>query len=100
MDNKTYKTNNAQKSEELLNAALEHAPFYRKHWKQFDPGKDADIDTRFNALPILTKADMRKCFPAGLADDRYDIQKGLDDNKIEYTFTSGTTGDKVINLWN
>lgn len=105
MDNKTYtskynSTDNARKSEELLDTALEHVPFYRKHWKQFDPGKDADIDTRFNALPILTKADMRKYFPAGLTDDRYDIQKGLDGNKIEYTFTSGTTGDKVINLWN
>jgi phenylacetate-coenzyme A ligase PaaK-like adenylate-forming protein len=105
MNNKTDKsqyipTNNTKKSEELLNTALEHVPFYRKHWKQFDPGKEADIDTRFNSMPILTKADMRKCFPAGLADDRYDIQKGLDDNKIEYTFTSGTTGDKVINLWN
>ena len=89
-----------RKSEELLDSALMHVPFYRDNWKRFDPGKDAGIDVRFGSMPVLTKADMRKCFPSGLADDRYDIRKGLDENDIEYTFTSGTSGDKVINLWN
>ena len=43
---------------------------------------------------------MRASFPSGLVPSGRDVAQGLRNNDIEYTFTSGTTGDKVINLWN
>ena len=88
------------RSEELLNFALDHVPYYREHWAQYDPGRDCPIDERFAHMPILTKAEMRKYFPLGAVPDGKDIRQGLEDDEVEYTFTSGTTGDKVINLWN
>jgi phenylacetate-coenzyme A ligase PaaK-like adenylate-forming protein len=89
-----------KKSEDLLNTALQTVPFYRDNWKQYDPGENLPIGERFAAMPVLTKADMRGSFPNGLVPEGTDVDRGLCDNEIEYTFTSGTTGDKVINLWN
>jgi phenylacetate-coenzyme A ligase PaaK-like adenylate-forming protein len=88
-----------QKSEQLLEDALKNVPFYRDRWQKFDPGTGS-IDSRFAALPVLTKSDMRASFPSGLVPSGRDVAQGLRNNDIEYTFTSGTTGDKVINLWN
>ena len=88
-----------QKSEQLLEDALKNVPFYRDRWQKFDPGTGS-IDSRFAALPVLTKSDMRASFPSGLVPSGRDVAQGLRNNNIEYTFTSGTTGDKVINLWN
>ncbi|MBQ3864250.1 MAG: hypothetical protein II781_00180 [Clostridia bacterium] len=96
----TYPSDSDLKSEELLDFALNHVSFYRDHWKKYDIGSGASIDERFAAMPILTKADMRAYFPAGGVPDGKSIEQGLDDDEIEYTFTSGTTGDRVINLWN
>jgi phenylacetate-coenzyme A ligase PaaK-like adenylate-forming protein len=42
---------------------------------------------------------MRDFFPTGLAPDDKDIEAGLLREEIEYTFTSGTTGDRVVNIW-
>jgi phenylacetate-coenzyme A ligase PaaK-like adenylate-forming protein len=89
-----------EKSEDLLNSALQNVPFYRDNWKGYDPGEDCPINDRFAAMPVLTKADMRANFPNGLVPEGTDVDNGLRTNEIEYTFTSGTTGDKVINLWN
>lgn len=90
----------AKKSEELLDNALQNVPFYRDNWKRYDPGSGTPADIRFAAMPVLTKADMRANFPNGFVPEGTDVDRGLCDNEIEYTFTSGTTGDKVINLWN
>ena len=95
-----YPEDRDARSEELLNFALDHVPYYREHWAKYDPGRSCPIDERFAAMPVLTKADMRMYFPAGAVPDGKSIRQGLDDDEIEYTFTSGTTGDKVINLWN
>jgi phenylacetate-coenzyme A ligase PaaK-like adenylate-forming protein len=89
-----------KKSAELLEYSLKKVPFYRESWAKHDPGASAAPDARFAAMPVLTKADMRASFPGGLIPDGTDVEQGLRDNAIEYTFTSGTTGDKVINLWN
>lgn len=96
----SYPDNYDKKSEELLDFALESVPFYREHWKKYDIGRGCPIDERFAAMPVLTKVDMRAYFPAGAVPDGKSIKQGLDSDEIEYTFTSGTTGDKVINLWN
>ncbi|MEA5051730.1 MAG: hypothetical protein VB021_09715 [Oscillospiraceae bacterium] len=94
----------AQSSEErsaaLLDSALSAVPFYRDRWKRFDPGPGRSADERFAALPVLTKANMRASFPDGLVPAGTDVEQGLRDDAIEYTFTSGTTGEKVVNLWN
>lgn len=89
-----------KKSTELLDFSLQNVPFYRDNWSSYDPGVSASPDDRFAAMPVLTKADMRASFPAGLIPDGTDVHLGLRSNEIEYTFTSGTTGDRVINLWN
>lgn len=89
-----------KRSAELLNYSLNKVRFYRDNWAQYDPGDTAPVDDRFAVLPVLTKTDMRGSFPDGLISDNTDVDLGLRNNEIEYTFTSGTTGDKVINLWN
>ncbi len=89
-----------KRSADLLRLALQQVPFYRENWQQFDPGEQRPADARFAALPVLTKADMRASFPDGLVPDGADVEQGLRSDEIEYTFTSGTTGDKVVNLWN
>jgi phenylacetate-coenzyme A ligase PaaK-like adenylate-forming protein len=92
--------NDPKKSEELLRRALDTVPFYRRRWRRLDPGADRPVEERYAALPLLTKADMRRCFPAGLVPRGMDVGQGLRSGEIEYTFTSGTTGEKVVNLWN
>lgn len=89
-----------EKCEDLLNTALETVPFYRDNWRRFDPGPGRSPDERFAALPVLTKADIRASFPNGLVPEGADVERGLRDDEIEYSFTSGTTGEKVVNLWN
>ena len=84
----------------LLDHALCHVPFYREHWRKYDLDPQGSADARYARMPILTKADMRSCFPYGLVSEELDAEQGLKDNRIEYTFTSGTSGEKVINLWN
>ncbi len=94
-----YPDDYEKKSADMLDFALDHVPYYREHWAQYDPGREEPVDRRYAAMPILTKAAMRAYFPTGAVPDGMDIEAGLEDDEIEYTFTSGTTGDKVINLW-
>ena len=82
-----------------LETALKTVPIY-KDWKVFDPGPGAALDSRYAALPELTKKAMRDCFPQGLVPNHLDVEDGLARDEIEYTFTSGTTEERVINLWN
>ncbi len=94
-----YSEGYRQKSLAALETALQTAPFYR-NWQGFDPGPNAALDERYAAMPELTKKDMRKCFPDGLVANRLRAEDGLLSGEIEYTFTSGTTGEKIINLFN
>ena len=87
-----------RKSSRALEAALYTAPAYRS-WQALDPGSGAPVDARYDAIPELTKGIIREHFPAGLAPDRADIREGLRNGEIEYTYTSGTTGERVINIW-
>ena len=88
-----------QRSKEALETALDTAPLYHE-WRVFDPGPEAPLGTRFDALPELTKKAMREHFPQGLVPNGRSVEAGLASEEIEYTFTSGTTDEKVINLWN
>lgn len=88
-----------KKSNQTLNIALDTVPFY-KSWNTYDPGRDKSSAVRYSAMPELTKADMRACFPNGLVSGGRNIKDAIAKDEIEYTFTSGTTGEKVVNLWN
>ncbi len=87
------------KSESVLNDALENVPFY-KSWKQYDPGRFCDVDERYAALPELTKKDMRENFPNGLVSNMMNVKSGVDSGEISFIATSGTTEEKVVNIWN
>jgi phenylacetate-coenzyme A ligase PaaK-like adenylate-forming protein len=86
-------------SRENLERALNQAPFYRA-WKKFDPGSEYSVDARYAALPALTKKDIRENFPLGLLPANCDMEKGLQSGEIQLVETSGTTDDKVTNIWN
>jgi len=87
-----------QRSAETLETALSTAPAYRS-WKTLDPGAGASAESRYDAMPELTKELIRNHFPAGLVPNHRDVEEGLWLGKIQYTFTSGTTGEQVINIW-
>ncbi len=69
-------------------------------WKAFDPGEDYPIDLRYAALPALTKQDIRNHFPQGMLPADLDIDRGLAEGEIELAYTSGTTDEKITNIWN
>ncbi len=81
-----------------LDTALGRVPMYRD-WRPLDPGPDFPIDSRYAAMPALTKRDMRTHFPNVLPPDR-DLERALADHVVDLVQTSGTTDDKVTNIWN
>ena len=87
-----------QKSTETLETALNTAPAYRA-WKAFDGGPGMAIDQRYDVMPELTKLIIRDHFPGGLVPNHRDVELGLKSGEIEYTYTSGTTGERVVNIW-
>ena len=86
------------KSRITLETALNTAPAYSV-WKTLDPGANVAVDLRYDAMPGLTKQMIRDHFPMGLVPNRRNVEEGLLNEEIEYTYTSGTTGDRVINIW-
>jgi phenylacetate-coenzyme A ligase PaaK-like adenylate-forming protein len=69
-------------------------------WRLLDPGPDHPIDVRFAAMPPLTKKDIREHFPLGMLPPGMDINSGLAGKEIELVDTSGTTEEKITNIWN
>ena len=88
-----------QKSAETLEIALNTVPAYRS-WKASDLGSGTPIDQRYEAMPELSKQMIRDNFPAGMAPDCRNIEQGLASDEIEYTYTSGTASERVVNIWN
>ena len=87
-----------KKSLEALETALNTAPAYMD-WREIDPGNSTPPDVRYDSIPMLTKQMMREHFPGGLVPGHRSVEEGLLRDEIEYTFTSGTTGERVINIW-
>ncbi|MDR1744203.1 MAG: hypothetical protein LBS30_00440, partial [Planctomycetota bacterium] len=87
-----------ERCEERLDFALNNVPLYRT-WRGRDPGRPHSLDERYDALPVLDKAAMRGAFPDGLAPVSRDLRAALDSNIVEYTFTSGSTQEKIINIF-
>jgi len=94
-----YPAEYQKKSLDALEITLGTAPLYQD-WRAFDPGPGTTLDQRYAVLPELTKKAMREHFPQGLVPNHLRVEDGLARNEIEYTFTSGTTEEKVVNLWN
>ena len=88
-----------QLSLRTLETALRNIPAY-KSWRIYDPGPRFPVDTRYQAMPALTKKDIREYFPDGFVPPEVNIQSGLDRGEISFVSTSGTTDDKVTNVWN
>lgn len=83
----------------LLETALAAVPAYRA-WRRFDPGPAVPFAQRLARLPALTKAHMRAAGPAGFVPPGRDLEDALRRGEVELVATSGTTGDRVVNVWN
>lgn len=84
---------------DVLEIALHEIPAYRS-WRSYDPGAEYPIDTRYRAMPSLTKKDIREHFPDGFVPAGCNIRSALARGEISFVDTSGTTDDKVTNIWN
>ena len=71
-----------------------------KAWRPFDPGPQSPVDARFAAIPALTKKDIREHFPDGVLPAVRDLKSAIDSGEIDLVQTSGTTADRVTNIWN
>jgi len=69
-------------------------------WRERDPGPAADIDSRYRALPLLTKDDIRAHFPYGLVPRGLDLDAALRNGEVSFVRTSGTADEALDNLWN
>lgn len=86
-------------SQKKLDTALAKVGVYQT-WKSLDPGPGSDIDSRFAALPALTKKDIREHFPRGMLPEGCDLNQGIASGEVNLVNTSGTTADKITNIWN
>jgi phenylacetate-coenzyme A ligase PaaK-like adenylate-forming protein len=86
-------------SRQSLETALNTIPFFQA-WSKLDPGPNHTIDERFAALPTFSKSDMRRQFPQGLLPVGTDLNRAIESGEISLVQTSGTTDDKVTNIWN
>ena len=88
-----------RKSADILEKALGQLGAYRK-WRAFDPGSEYPIDQRYEAMPVLTKQDIRENFPQGFVPPGRDVQQALDSGEIQMVNTSGSSDIRVTNIWN
>ncbi len=93
-----YDSGYAERCLRALDEALGSTKAYEA-WRAFDPGPSRDVFSRLAALPALMKADLRAHGPKGFAPGGRDIDAGLASREIELVETSGTTGDRVVNVW-
>ncbi len=87
-----------RRCEAALRLALEETRAYES-WRAFDPGEAASLDARFCALPALTKRQMNHCAPAGFVPRGRSLDDGLARGEVELVATSGTTAERVTNVW-
>ncbi|MCL2059110.1 MAG: hypothetical protein FWH01_08645 [Oscillospiraceae bacterium] len=93
-----YPTDFYERSKSTFETALSTAPAYGA-WQALDPGAGAPICERYGAVPELTKQMIRDHFPFGLVPNHRDVEAALRSGEVEHTYTSGTTGERVINIW-
>ena len=88
-----------EKSLQTLNTSLDSIPAY-KIWRPYDPGPEYDVNTRFKALPVLYKTQIRENFPEGLVPPDRDVKQALKDGEIDLAHTSGSSDISAVNIWN
>jgi phenylacetate-CoA ligase len=88
-----------ERSKVTLEKALDKIPAYRS-WRAFDPGTAASIDSRYQAMPALTKNDIRKYKPRGFVPRGLNMKTGLKRGEISLVNTSGSIDVSVTNIWN
>ena len=81
-----------------MTIGLSTVPMYQS-WRRFDPGEDFPIDHRYAVLSELTKNDIQRYFPQGLVPYQRNVAEGLRRGEIEFVQTSGTTAERVTNIW-
>jgi len=86
------------RSEEALDRALFRTRAYRP-WGVFDPGPGSPVEARYAALPTTDKAFIRAAAPDGLVPEGRDLAAGLAAGEVELVTTSGTTDERVTNVW-
>jgi phenylacetate-CoA ligase len=82
-----------------LDIALTKIAIY-KSWRELDPGKNCPIDTRFTSLPALTKKDIREHSLQKVLPEGTNIDQAVAKGEIALVQTSGTTDDRIVNIWN
>ncbi|MGA2762148.1 MAG: hypothetical protein ABSG17_02175 [Spirochaetia bacterium] len=82
-----------------LETALGRTPLYEK-WRAHDPGTRQSIDSRYSALPVLTKDDIRAAFPHGLVPRALDLDAALARGEVSFVSTSGTSDEALQGIWN
>ena len=83
---------------EALDAALASASAYEA-WRALDPGPDAGVFARYAAMPALTKSDLRERSARDFVPGGKSVEAALAAGEIELVETSGSTGDRVTNVW-
>ena len=80
-----------------LETALSSVPAYQT-WRRHDR-PSADIFARYQAMPVLTKVDLREHQPAEFVPQGRDLAAALARGEVELVMTSGSTSDAVTNVW-
>jgi phenylacetate-coenzyme A ligase PaaK-like adenylate-forming protein len=77
---------------------VDTTPAYQA-WRRQDRGRRSAVFQRLAGLSSLTKHDLRLHGPQGFVPHGRSIEEGLATGQIELVATSGTTGDRVTNVW-
>jgi phenylacetate-CoA ligase len=93
-----YDPNYPHRCGQELDQALQFTPAYHS-WRPFDIGIESGVFSRLAAFSALTKEDLRTHGPQGFVPHGRSITEGLATGEIELATTSGTTGDRVENVW-
>jgi phenylacetate-CoA ligase len=81
-----------------LETALGRVPFFQA-WRKHDPGPTHPVDARFAALPAFYKKDMRQHSPEEFLPSESNLRLALQKGDVTLVQTSGSTDDKVTNVW-
>jgi phenylacetate-coenzyme A ligase PaaK-like adenylate-forming protein len=83
---------------QAVEEALDGVPAYAG-WRALDPGPGVAGPRRLAGMPEITKHELRTLGPAAFAPRDRDVAQGLARGEIALAHTSGTTGDRVTNVW-
>jgi phenylacetate-CoA ligase len=86
-----WKTYQGDRLAVLLDRAARTVPYYRRQWSERWQKGDRSAVDRLESWPILSKAQIRECPEAFVADD-------VDRRRLYQEQTSGTTG-KPLRVW-